>query len=128
MKERGQGQVAIVSSVAGYGGLPKNAAYGISKAGLINMAESLKFDFDLMNIKVQIINPGFIDTPLTEKNDFPMPFLMPVDKAAERVVAGLKSSRFEITFPRRFTFMLKFVNLLGYPVYFWLIRKITAGR
>ncbi len=127
MKQQGQGQVAIVSSVAGYGGLPKNAAYGISKAGLINMAESLKFDFDKLNIKIQIITPGFIDTPLTEKNDFPMPFLMPVDKAAERVVSSLKKSKFEITFPRRFTYILKFVNLWCYPVYFWMVRKFTGG-
>lgn len=127
MKEAGQGQIAIVSSVAGYGGLPKNAAYGISKAGLINMAESLKFDFDKLNIKIQIVTPGFIDTPLTKKNDFPMPFLMPVDKAAERFVRGLKSNAFEITFPRRFTFMLKVVNLLPYWAYFPVVKRITGS-
>ena len=126
-KEAGQGQVAIVSSVAGYGGLPKNASYGLSKAGLINFAESLKFDFDKMNIKIQIVTPGFIDTPLTKKNDFPMPFLMPVEKAAERIVDGLKSNSFEITFPRRFTYMLKFINLWCYPVYFWMVRKFTGA-
>ena len=127
MKEAGQGQIAIVSSVAGYGGLPKNGPYGLSKAGLINLAESLKYDFDKMNIKIQLITPGFIDTPLTEKNDFPMPFLMPVEKAAERVVHGLEKPNFEITFPRRFTYMLKFMNLWCYPVYFWMVRKITGG-
>ncbi len=127
MKHAGQGQIAIVSSVAGYGGLPKNGPYGLSKAGISNLAESLKFDFDKMNIKIQLITPGFIDTPLTEKNKFPMPFLMPVDKAAERIVNGLKKSSFEITFPRRFTFMLKFMNIWCYPVYFWMVRKITGG-
>lgn len=127
MKEAGQGQIAIVSSVAGYGGLPKNGPYGLSKAGLTNLAESLKYDFDKMNIKIQLITPGFIDTPLTKKNDFPMPFLMPVDKAAERMVQGLKKPSFEITFPRRFTYMIKFMNLWCYPVYFWMIRKITGG-
>ncbi len=127
MKEAGQGQVAIVSSVAGYGGLPKNAAYGISKAGLINMCESLKFDFDKMNIKIQVICPGFIDTPLTKKNDFPMPFLMDVDEAAQRVVSGMKTNRFEIIFPKRFIYMLKFVNIWCYPVYFWMVRKFTGG-
>ncbi|MEM7214212.1 MAG: SDR family NAD(P)-dependent oxidoreductase [Pseudomonadota bacterium] len=127
MKEAGGGQVGIVSSVAGYGGLPKNAGYGLTKAGLINMAESLKFDFDKLNIKIQIINPGFIDTPLTEKNEFPMPFLMGVDDAAKRIVQGLKSSKFELTFPRRFTFILKFLNLWIYPVYFWLVRKMTGA-
>jgi len=128
MKETGQGQIAIVSSVAGYGGLPKNAAYGLSKAGLINMAESLKFDLDRLNIKMQVITPGFIDTPLTKKNDFPMPFLMPVDAAAERVSRGLKQNGFEITFPRRFTFILKFLNLWFYPIYFWMVRKMTGDR
>ena len=127
MKDAGRGQIAIVSSVAGYGGLPKNGPYGLSKAGISNLAESLKFDFDKMNIKIQLITPGFIDTPLTEKNKFPMPFLMPVDKAAERIVKGLKKSGFELTFPRRFTFMLKFMNLWCYPVYFWMVRKITGG-
>ncbi len=127
MKEAGQGQIAIVSSVAGYGGLPKNGPYGLSKAGLINLAESLKYDFDKMNIKIQMITPGFIDTPLTKKNDFPMPFLMPVEKAAERMVHGLEKPNFEITFPRRFTYMLKFMNLWCYPVYFWMVRKITGG-
>lgn len=128
MKEAGQGQIAFVSSVAGYGGLPSNGAYGLSKAGLINLAESLKFDFDTMNIKTQLINPGFIDTPLTKKNKFPMPFLMPVDKAAKRVVDGLKTNKFEITFPRRFTYMLKFINLWAYPVYFWLVGKTTGKK
>lgn len=127
MKEAGQGQIAVVSSVAGYGGLPKNASYGISKAGLINMCESLKFDFDKINIKIQVICPGFIDTPLTKKNDFPMPFLMDVEKAAARVVDGMRSDRFEIIFPRRFIYMLKFVNLWTYPIYFWLVKKTTGG-
>ena len=126
MKVAEQGQVVVVASVAGYGGLPKNAGYGISKAGLINMTESLKFDFDRMNIKIQLVTPGFIDTPLTKKNDFPMPFLMPVEKAADRMVEKMRTDTFEITFPRRFTFMLKFINLWCYPVYFWMVRKFTG--
>lgn len=128
MKQAGQGQIAIVSSVAGYGGLPSNGAYGLSKAGLVNLAESLKFDFDKMNIKIQLIMPGFIDTPLTKKNKFPMPFLMPVDKAAERIADGLKKNSFEITFPRRFTYMLKFINLWPYSLYFWLVGKTTGKK
>jgi NAD(P)-dependent dehydrogenase (short-subunit alcohol dehydrogenase family) len=128
MKAAGQGQVAIVASVSGYGGLKKAASYGSSKAALINMAEALKFDLDEMNIKMQIINPGFIDTPATEKNDFPMPFLMPMDKAADRIVAGLKKPSFEITFPRRFTWWLKLLNLLPYPLYFGIMGRATAER
>jgi len=91
MKSSGRGQVAIVSSVAGYGGLKKSASYGASKAALINMAESLKFDLDSMNIKMQIVTPGFVETPLTAKNDFKMPFLMPVEKAARLLADGLKN-------------------------------------
>ena len=127
MKKAGQGQVAIVSSVAGYGGLPKNTSYGLTKAALINAAESLKFDFDRMNIKIQVINPGFIDTPLTRKNDFPMPFLMSVEDAAQRICDGLKTNKFEVTFPRRFTYMLKFINLLPYNLYFWVVKKMTGS-
>ena len=128
MQKSGKGQIAIVSSTAGYGGLPKSAAYGATKAALINLAESLKFDLDQMNIKIQLVNPGFVKTPATDKNDFPMPFLMPVDKAAERTVEGLKTSSFEVTFPRRFTWMMKFVNLLPYSAYFAIVRKITGKK
>ena len=127
MLEAGRGQLGIVSSVAGYGGLKKSASYGASKAALINMAESLKFDLDRRNIRIQIITPGFIDTPLTEKNDFPMPFLMPADKAAERIVQGLERGGFEITFPRRFTWGLKAVNLLPYSLYFPIMDRMTGG-
>jgi NAD(P)-dependent dehydrogenase (short-subunit alcohol dehydrogenase family) len=128
-KRRGRGHAVIVSSVSGYAGLPKAAAYASSKAAMINMAECLKFDFDKMGLGIQVVNPGFIDTPLTEKNDFPMPFLMPVEKASRRLADGLKSQSFEITFPRRFTFMLKLICKLPYPLYFWLVGRSTgAGK
>jgi NAD(P)-dependent dehydrogenase (short-subunit alcohol dehydrogenase family) len=126
MKVRGMGHIAFVSSVSGYGGLPTAAAYGASKAAVINMAEALKFDFDRLNIRIQCISPGFIDTPLTEGNKFPMPALMSVDNAVKRITYGLQTGGFEITFPRRFTFWLKLVNLLPYPAYFWIIARITG--
>ncbi len=85
-------------------GLPTSAAYGATKAALINMAESLKFDLDKMGIRIQLINPGFVDTPATQKNEFPMPALVSPRTAAERIAAGLKSQAFEITFPKRFTY------------------------
>lgn len=129
MKKAGMGQIAIVSSSAGYGGLPKSAAYGSSKAALINLAESLKFDLDALNIRIQVVTPGFVKTPATDKNEFTMPFLMPADKAAEAFSRGLKSEAFDITFPRRFTFILKFLNLLPYRLYFWLVSRQTGvGR
>lgn len=123
MKAHGCGQVVMVASVSGYGGLPAASAYGASKAAINNMAESLKFDFDRINIRVQVVNPGFIDTPLTEKNDFEMPALMPVDKAVDAMIRGIEEGGFEITFPRRFTWMLKLVQLLPHPLYFAALRR-----
>jgi NAD(P)-dependent dehydrogenase (short-subunit alcohol dehydrogenase family) len=128
MKAQGRGQIAIVSSSASYGGLPKSAAYGATKAALVNMAASLKFDLDAMNIRIQVVTPGFVETPATDKNDFPMPFLMPVDKAAEAFARGLKGNAFDITFPKRFTYMLKLANLLPYWLYFPLVARITGVR
>jgi NAD(P)-dependent dehydrogenase (short-subunit alcohol dehydrogenase family) len=128
MKREGRGQIAIVSSVTGYGGLPTSAAYGATKAALTNMAESLKFDLDKMGVRIQIIHPGFVDTPATKGNAFPMPALMQVDDAADRIAEGLSRSSFEITFPRRFTYVLKFLGLLPYPAYFWAINAATGWR
>jgi len=126
MKNHGKGQVALVASVSGYTGLPAASAYGACKAALINMAESLKFDFDKLNIRIQIVNPGFIDTPLTDKNDFAMPFKMPVDKAVDRMLHGFERGGFEITFPRRFTYILKVLRWLPHSVYFWLMNRATG--
>lgn len=128
MKEKGQGQIAIVSSVTGYGGLPTGAAYGATKAALINMTESLKFDLDKMGIRIQLVSPGFVDTPATRKNAFPMPALVSVEEAARQIAAGLKSQAFEITFPKRFTTMLKLGRLLPYGAYFALVNRATGWR
>ena len=128
MKARGHGQIAIVSSVTGYGGLPTSAAYGATKAALINMAESLKFDLDKVGVRLQIINPGFVETAATAKNAFPMPALVSAEVAADRIAEGLKSSGFEITFPRRFTYVMKLLNLLPYGLYFWLINRATGWK
>lgn len=125
MKTRGRGHVALVSSVTGYGGLPTSAAYGATKAALINMAESLKFDLDRMNIRIQVINPGFVDTAATAKNKFAMPALQTPAAAAEAIHRGLQGKGFEITFPRRFTWPLKLLKLLPYSLYFPIVRKVT---
>ncbi|MBQ0757726.1 MAG: SDR family NAD(P)-dependent oxidoreductase, partial [Amphritea sp.] len=95
-----KGHIAVVSSVAGYRGLPTAAAYGAGKAALINLCESLYLDLQGSGIRIQLINPGFVRTPLTDKNEFPMPALMEPDEAARRIVQGLLSKRFEIVFPR----------------------------
>lgn len=127
MGRRGAGHIAVVASLAGYGGLPTAAAYGATKAALINLCEALKLDCDALGIKLQLVNPGFVATPLTERNEFPMPFLMPVDRAVDRFVAGLASSRFEIAFPRRFAFLMKLLRLLPYRLYFRIVRGITRS-
>lgn len=128
MKAHGRGQVAIVSSVTGYGGMPTSAAYGATKAALINMAESLKFDLDKFGVRIQIVNPGFVDTPATADNAFEMPALLQPDEAAKRIAQGLKSDSFEITFPRRFTYVLKALQFLPYPAYFWLMNAATGWK
>lgn len=121
-----RGHIAIVSSVTGYGGLPTSAAYGASKAALINLAETLFIELYRHGVRVTVVNPGFIDTPATADNPFPMPFLMPVDKAARRLVRGLKSDAFEITFPRRFTYGLKLLGLLPAHLRLALVRRATG--
>jgi len=127
MRGRGRGQIALVASVAGYSGLPTSAAYGATKAALINMGEALKFDLDRIGVRIQIVSPGFVDTPATKDNPFPMPHLLPVETAAERLVSGLaRKGNFEITFPRRFTWQLKFLRILPYWLYFPLLGRTTG--
>jgi NAD(P)-dependent dehydrogenase (short-subunit alcohol dehydrogenase family) len=125
MTARRRGQIAVVSSVAGYRGLPTAAAYGASKAALINMCEALKPEMDRAGIKLALINPGFVKTPLTDKNEFEMPFLIEADEAARRIISGLSQGRFEITFPKRFTWVLKVLRCLPYPLYFALVERLV---
>lgn len=127
MKARGRGQIAVNSSVAGYGGLPRSIAYSSSKAALITMCEALKFDLDKLGITIQLVCPGFVKTPLTDKNDFPMPFLISVEEAGLRILKGFETGGFEIAFPKRMAWLLKFINMLPYSWYFWLVGK-TTGR
>lgn len=120
------GAIALVGSVAGYGGLPKAAAYGPSKAALVNLAECLYLDLAPRGLSVFLISPGFVATPLTAQNDFHMPALIQPQEAAEAIVAGLARGLFEIHFPRRFTLAMKCLRLLPYRWYFPLIRKVTG--
>jgi len=128
MLRRGRGHIAGVASVAGYRGLPTAAAYGASKAALIHALESIRFDLEPRGIMVTIVNPGFIRTPLTDKNRFHMPFLMEVDRAAGIIVAGLEHGRKEIHFPRVFSSILKLARVLPYPLYERIVRRATAGQ
>ena len=126
MIRREEGHLALVASLAGYAGLPTAAGYGASKAALINMAEALKPELDALGIKIQVVNPGFVETPLTDKNEFPMPFLMPADTAAEAFFRGLSSDRFEIVFPRRFAYLMKLLRILPYGPFFALTRRALS--
>tara|TARA_Y100000766_G_C18722170_1_gene514495 strand:+ start:46 stop:798 length:753 start_codon:yes stop_codon:yes gene_type:complete len=124
-KDKKNGHISIVSSIAGYRGLPNSSGYGPSKAALNNFAESIYFDFKKYNIRVSVISPGFIKTPLTDKNDFPMPFLRSVEFAAKKIYDGLtKSNSFEIHFPKQLTLILKFLRILPYKIYLFLIYKL----
>jgi short-subunit dehydrogenase len=125
-KDKKKGHISIVSSVAGYGGLPNSSGYGPSKAALINLAESLYFDFKKNNVRVSLISPGFIKTPMTDKNKFKMPFIKSAEYAANKIYKGLiKSNAFEITFPKQLTLIMKVFKILPYKIYFYLMSKTT---
>lgn len=125
MIARRRGHIAVVASAAGYVGLPTAAAYGATKAALINLCESLKPELDGLGVRLSLINPGFVRTPLTDRNPFPMPFRIEPDVAAERMYRGIERGHFEITFPRRFTWGLKVLRLLPYPLLFALTRRLV---
>ena len=125
-RTRGSGHISIVSSIAGYRGLPNSTGYGPSKSALNNLAESLYFDFKRYGVRVSLISPGFIKTPMTDKNDFKMPFLKTVDYAAEKIFKGLtKTNQFEIHFPKQLTLILKFLKILPNSWYLSLVGRLT---
>ncbi|MDC0418776.1 SDR family NAD(P)-dependent oxidoreductase [Pelagibacteraceae bacterium] len=125
-KDKKEGHISIVSSVAAYRGLPNSSGYGPSKAALTNLAESLYFDFKKDNVRISLVSPGFIKTPLTDKNEFPMPFIKSPEFAAEKMFNGLtKSKAFEIHFPKALTLLLKFLRILPYGIYLFLINKFV---
>jgi NAD(P)-dependent dehydrogenase (short-subunit alcohol dehydrogenase family) len=125
LAQRG-GHLGLVSSVAGYRGLPNSIAYGPTKAALINLAETLYLDLAPMGIGVSVINPGFVETPLTAQNEFTMPALITPEQAAHAILAGWAAGRFEIHFPKRFTLWLKALRHLPDGLYFRAVRRATG--
>ena len=122
--EKKNGQISIISSVAGYRGLPAAGAYCASKAALTSFAESLYFDMQMKKVRVSLISPGFIKTPMTDQNDFPMPMIKSPEFAANEIFKGLTSKKsFEIHFPKVFTYFLKFLQILPSKLYFKLVAK-----
>lgn len=119
-------QIALVASVAGYRGLPTASCYGASKAAVINLAESLRAELYSSGIDIRLINPGFVKTPLTDKNDFEMPFLISAEQAAHDIIKGLNSKRFEIVFPRKMAWAMKLLKWLPDRVFFQLINRSTG--
>ena len=122
LKKRVHGQLALCGSVAGYRGLPYSQPYGATKAALISLAESLKVENEELDIKV--INPGFVRTPMTDKNDFKMPMIIEPEEAAKIIAKELQTSRFEIHFPKRFTFLVKLLALLPSFLYFKCVPRL----
>ncbi|KAB2911944.1 MAG: SDR family NAD(P)-dependent oxidoreductase [Hyphomicrobiaceae bacterium] len=126
MIERGSGHIAMVASVAGYRGLPPTAAYGPTKAAVINLAETLRDDFAARGITVTVICPGYVETPMTARNKFPMPFIIPAEDAARRIIRGLAKRKFEIAFPWQLVALMKLGRILPYPLFFWYARTFLA--
>jgi NADP-dependent 3-hydroxy acid dehydrogenase YdfG len=125
MLQEQRGNIAIVGSVAGYSGLPKALAYGPSKAAIINFCETLYYDLLPKGIGVHMISPGFVATEATAQNDFEMPALISAEVAASEILKGIQQGEFDIHFPKRFSRFLKFLRILPYPLYFWIVRRFV---
>jgi len=122
--DKKSGQISIISSVAGYRGLPAAGAYCASKSALTSFAESFHFEMKRKNVRISVISPGFIKTPMTDQNNFPMPMIKSPEFAAEQIYIGLiKKKRFEIHFPKIFTFFMKILRILPSSIYFMFLEK-----
>jgi len=128
MVGRKSGHIAVMASLTGYLGLPTAASYGATKAALISMAHSFRPDFERYGVTMSVINPGFVKTPLTDKNTFPMPFLQPLDKAIDVIIKGLDSGRFEIAFPWQVAWGLRFLRALPEPLRFAVMRQMLPDQ
>lgn len=122
MIDRKSGHIALISSVAGYRGLPKAMGYSSTKAAVIALAESLRHELDRIGVNVSIVNPGFVDTPMTHGNDFPMPFILTSDEATNRILYGLKKRKYEVAFPWQTNVSMKAARLIPNWLYFWGVR------
>ncbi|MBN8943462.1 MAG: SDR family NAD(P)-dependent oxidoreductase [Rhizobiales bacterium] len=123
---RRAGQIAVVASVAGYRGLPTAAGYGATKAALINMCEALKPELEAAGVDLKLISPGFVATPLTARNRFPMPFLITAEQSADHILAGLGAGRFEIAFPWRMALAMRLLRLLPDRLFFAISRRMVS--
>ncbi len=125
MVPRSRGQIAVVASLAGYGGVPGSLAYGASKAAMITVAEALRLTYAPAGLTIQVVNSGFVRTAMTAENDYPMPFMMSAEAAAERILVGLRRGGFEVSFPRRLAWTMKAANLLPYTPWLRMMDRAT---
>ena len=129
MQTRQSGEIYVTASLAGYRGLPKAAPYNASKAAVISLVESLHLELKQQGIRIRLINPGFVDSPLTRKNKFEMPFIITPEEAANYIIKELPKSNFEIYFPKRFAWIMKFLRFIPYRLYFYLTKNsVKKGR
>ncbi len=126
MRERGSGHISLISSVAGYRGLPQSLAYGPTKAALTNLAENLYLDLQPLGLGLSVVHPGFVQTPLTAQNAFDMPALITPEQAAQAMIEDWAAGAFDIHYPKRFTRWMKLLRLLPYRLYFPLVRRFTG--
>lgn len=127
MKKKKEGHIVFISSPAGFRGLPNAGIYGVSKSALTFLSELMYLEFQRFNIKVQVVHPGFIKTPMTEKNNFPMPFLMSPKKAAFNIYKKLSTSDFEIAFPKKLIFPMKLLSILPNKIYFYIMKNLLKA-
>ena len=125
MLGRGEGHIAIVASLTSRFGLPQAGVYGATKAGLVNLAQALRAECRGRGVTVQVVNPGFVRTPLTERNDFAMPFLLPATRAAQIMADGLAGDRFEIAFPWQMSWAMRLLSMLPHSLAFALTSRLV---
>jgi len=123
---QGHGHISVIASVAGFRGLPQSLAYGPTKAALINLAEALYYDLSPHGVGVSMVTPGFVETPLTSHNTFPMPAIISPEQAAQEMLRGWRKGEFQIHFPKRFTRLLQLLRVLPYRWYFAILRRATG--
>ena len=128
MKAQGHGHIVGVASLAGYRALPTAAAYGASKAALIHFLQSLRFHLEHESIAVTVINPGFVRTPLTDKNDFRMPCLIEASDAASRIRRALERGKRDVAFPAPFSWFISLFRIIPMPLYTCILRRIWKQK
>ena len=127
-RARRRGQLAVMASIAGYRGLPYAGVYSAAKSAVIRLCESLHPELGTAGVQLSVINPGFVKTPLTDRNDFPMPFLVTAEEAAAKIAEGIAAGNFEIRFPRRMAWLMAFLTHLPYSAWFGLTRRMLRSH